>query len=500
MPKKQSKELKELLDKSKRQFKLATEAIERQRERELEDLEFQVEENQWTPEARKLREGGDLYPARPMLSISQLVQPLQLIANQASNSDLGVEIHAVSEKADDELAEIKQGLYRRIERDSNASLARLWALDRATQVGRGFYRINTQYDEDGDHPLDQEISIERIFDQASVYMDPGATSPDMSDARFGGVSAWVPTDTFQDMFPGATVPQNEADFKDWRHEDPEWIKSDGEQNAVLVAEHFYKKTEYIDIPVTKEETRQVEVVQVWYCKLTSMEVIEGPTRWPGKHIPIIPVIGKELQPFSEERRWEGIVRKARDGQRLFNVAASNLVERMDLEPKVPWVGAEGQFDGHEEEWGQSNSRNPALSGVQAQNARGESGSSAGQVAPGRVGNVALSHGSGSGQGLRTGRYSAPKRESGTTSRGPDGSEWKGDSGASAASGRWDVSLPGQSGQGQHAIRGQGHLGLDAQGLRPSGQSDTDSGEGGRLGEHHARGAVREGSGLSPAGS
>ena len=98
MPKKQSKELRELLDKSKRQFKLATEAIERQRERELEDLEFQVEENQWTPEARKLREGGDLYPARPMLSISQLVQPLQLIANQASNSDLGVEIHAVSEK------------------------------------------------------------------------------------------------------------------------------------------------------------------------------------------------------------------------------------------------------------------------------------------------------------------------------------------------------------------------------------------------------------------
>lgn len=351
----------ELLKKAKASFKLASETEAKQREREIEDLRFQIPEFQWDQDARTQRRGGviggQVVPARPMLSISLLQQPLQLIQNQAANAHLGVDIHPVSEDAEEELAEVKQGLYRRIERDSNADQARLWALDRAKQCGRGWYRVNTQWDEDGDDPFDQEIVIERILRQDMVYIDPAASKEDFSDARWGIIAAWVPLETFREEFPDATAPMNDSDFRGWLTQDPEWVMGDRDDNkAVLVVEYFYKVYDRKEQKGPNGQKRTMESVRVKWAKLTGREVLEEQD-WNGRHIPLIPVLGRELQPFDGERRWEGVVRQARDGQKLFNYAASNLVERMALEPKAPFIGAEGQFEGHEAEWEQANTRN-----------------------------------------------------------------------------------------------------------------------------------------------
>lgn len=349
----------ELVEKAKRWFKFAIEAETKQREREREDLRFQVPELQWDEDARAARAGGivgvQVTPARPMLSISLLTQPMQLIRNQAQNAKLGVEIHPVSEDADEELAEVKQGLYRRIERDSNANVARLWALDRAVQSGRGWYRVNTQWDEHADNPFDQEIVIERIYDQTAVYMDPGANREDFSDARWCMVVAWVPVETFKEEFPDAQVPANDQAFAAWAEEDPDWVRLEGDHKAVRVAEIFYKEFKRSEEEVGGRKRTKEEVL-VKYCKVTSRDVLEE-SDWNGRYIPVIPVLGRELQPFDGERRWEGMVRQSRDGQRMFNYAASTLVERMALEPKAPFIGAEGQFEGHEQEWMQANVRN-----------------------------------------------------------------------------------------------------------------------------------------------
>jgi hypothetical protein len=332
-----------LLDRAKKAFKVACEAESDQREREREDLRFQVAEYQWDEDAKKQRQGTDAIPGRPMLSVPLLTQPLQLIQNQAAQAQLGVEIHPVSEDADEELAEIKQGLYRRIERDSNAQLARLWALARATHCGRGWYRVNTQYDEDADETNDQEIVIERILCQENVYMDPAAQRADCSDARWGMVTAWMPVDTFKEQFPGKQVPASDTEFASWNSTDPQWVMEKDEK-AVLVAEFFYK---------TYEGER---VTGVKYCKLTGREVLEQQD-WNGKYIPLIPVIGRELQPFEGERRWEGLVRQARDGQKFANYSASSLVEGMATEPKAPFVADPRQIEGFEDMWQQANTRN-----------------------------------------------------------------------------------------------------------------------------------------------
>lgn len=351
---------KELLDKAKRCFKLACEAEALQRQREREDLRFQIPEKQWADAARREREGDGVVPPRPILSISKLDQPMQLILNQARAARLGVNIHPITEDATSETAEILQGLYRRIERDSNADQARLWALDRATKCGRGAYRVTTQYDDDAGDSFDQEISIERILYQESVYFDPSAEKADFSDGEWAFVTAWYPIEKFKREFPKAKL--STAGPVEWEGEtvrEPAWVKGslskDGADAAVLVAEYWYKQHDVEEVEF-QGRTRKRDNVTVYCCKMCGNEIVEESQLWPGKWIPLVPVIGRELQPIDAERIWSGMIGPSKDGQRLYNYAASALVERMGMEPKMPFIGYEGQFEGHESEWDTINTR------------------------------------------------------------------------------------------------------------------------------------------------
>ena len=351
----------DLLDRARRHFKLVTESEADQRERERDDLEFQIPERQWTEDARRNREGDVHTPARPILSISKLDQPLQLLYNQAQNARLGIRISPVNEKAEKETAEVLQGIYRRIERDSSASQARLWAFDRSSKAGRGFYRVVTRYDEDASEPWDQEIGIERILHQDAVYLDPAATKPDWSDGEWAFVTAWMAEDDFKRKYPKAKLSVGgELQWKGAIQETPEWVRTQNNENAVLIAEYWYKEhqTEKLELEEGEyKRTREVDNVTVYCCKLTGNEMLEKPQKWDGTLIPIIPVLGRELQPVDGERYYNGMIGPARDGQRLYNVAASAMVERLGLEPKAPFIGAEGQFEGHEEEWKTANIKN-----------------------------------------------------------------------------------------------------------------------------------------------
>lgn len=345
-----------LLERFKDWFALSSEAFAKQRQRQSEDIEFQVGENQWSEEAKKERKN------RPMLSVSLINQPMALVRNQAANAKFGVTLHPVSEKANKELAETKEGLQRRIERDGDANSARMWALDYAIQAGLGWYRINTQYDEDGDNPSDQEIVYERILYQEMVYPDPAAQKADFSDARFCMVAAYVPVDSFRQQYPKASMSTSD-DFAGLSHEAPEWVRANDKQLDPLVVECFYKISTTEDVNLgdyTRRRNRDI----VRRAVLTAYEILEDEVwKTNGKHtaryIPLVPVVGRELQPISGERRWEGMVRPARDGQVTFNYSISSMVEDTSRLSKAPYVGAKGQFEGFENEWNEANIRNRA---------------------------------------------------------------------------------------------------------------------------------------------
>lgn len=337
------------LERIRRHYKIACESDTKQREREREDLRFQVPELQWTDEARKER-GGDVNKGilpRPMLSISKIDQPQRLVRNQMRQAQLGINVHPAGEDANDETAEIIQGLVRHIERKSRAYIARNWAFARAVAAGRGVYRVLTEYDPEGGHPSDQRIAIKRILNQESVYFDPSAQEPDYSDGKWAFVVSRFPREDYRRRWPKSKVAKaTDHEWAQMAADTPDWFQ-DGD---VIVAEYWYKEYE-ADDPET--------VAAVYCCTLNGSELIDE-KEWNGKLIPLIPAVGSEIIPFDGERRFTGMISNAKDGQRLYNYAASTLVERMGLEPKTPFVGYAEQFEGYENEWQQINTRNLAF--------------------------------------------------------------------------------------------------------------------------------------------
>ena len=138
------------------------------------------------------------------------------------------------------------------------------------------------------------------------------------------------------------------------------MKGEDDKEAVLVVEYFWKEhtTEEISLEVEGEPplVRKRDKVTVRWATLSGVEVIEE-QEWNGKYLPIVTVLGKELQPFDGQRRYQGVIEPAMGAQKIHNYAASQAVESAALEPKAPYIMAEGQQEGFEEQWKYANVRN-----------------------------------------------------------------------------------------------------------------------------------------------
>jgi hypothetical protein len=145
-------------------------------------------------------------------------------------------------------------------------------------------------------------------------------------------------------------------------------------DGARIAEYFYREYEEREIALLSDgqvvmadavpagaevqSTRKARVPVVKWCKLNGVEILEK-NEWPGSYIPIIPVYGSELI-VGGKRILEGLIRNAKDSQRMYNYWASAQTEMIALAPKAPFVGAEGQFEGHEAKWESANRRNLAF--------------------------------------------------------------------------------------------------------------------------------------------
>jgi len=371
-----------VLNEARARFKQTVDLFNDQMKRELDDLKFEFDP--WPEEVKKQRGGvtinGVPIPPRPMLTIPTLDQPVQLLINQQKASHLGVQIHPITEDASDATAEVLQDLYRDIETKSRAQLARDWAFERAVKCGRGAYRIDKVWaDEDTDGPglADQKIVINRILNQGAVYFDPMAQQPDFSDMQYAFVGGFMPFSQFQREFPDATMASyDDQEFSSLGDSFQKWIASDDEgERSVRVMEYWrvvttkrvkclYRDETGAERTGWKDETpegvdivfeREVEDRKVEWFKLNGLEILDQQD-WDGQYIPIVPVIGREAN-IDGLRRWTGVITPAKDAARLFNYGVSSAVETAALAPRQPWLIAEGQEEGHEQEFLQSSTRN-----------------------------------------------------------------------------------------------------------------------------------------------
>jgi hypothetical protein len=121
----------------------------------------------------------------------------------------------------------------------------------------------------------------------------------------------------------------------------------------------------------EEETRTVQRSTVKFCKMNGLEVLPNTeTTWPGYCIPIIPVLGKQLI-IDGKAKLFSVVRFQRDPQQLINLYKTRIAETLATAPIQPYLAAEGQIAGHEQEWANMNrSLTPVLT-YKVQDASGQ---------------------------------------------------------------------------------------------------------------------------------
>lgn len=354
-----SEKYQEIHQKAKDQFKAIVEFEGPERDRMADDKKFGLGENnsQWDDKDVRSRE----LSGRSFLTIMRSTQFTDHIKNQQRQNKPAIKISPEDEGADEQIANIHQAMIKQIQYESKAQQARQAGFDDAVDEGRGHWIVKT---EDIKDTFNKKIIVEPIPNARSVFMDMRRKRPDYSDCKHGFVVTPVDRDEFEERYPDANVDNWEGDSNKYWFTDKD----------VMVAEYYcekYKKRKLIEVEIEGEtrilyedeleedvppeniiNSREVQdPYWVWY-KMTGNEILDSEDL-PWKSIPIITVIGKE---DVEEGDWicKGILRDIKQPLRLYNFLSSNEADIIAKAPRAPWIGAEGQFEGHEEEYADSN--------------------------------------------------------------------------------------------------------------------------------------------------
>ncbi len=358
----------EFLVLARKRFHTVADTEAHMRSEQIIDQRFMASE-QW-PDTVKADRDQD---GRPCLTINRLPVFKSQVTNQQRQAKPAIQINPVDSKSDPKTAEVLQGIIRHIENQSYADIAYDTACDAQVTIGRGYFRVVVEWD-DLD-PWQQNIRIKRIRNPFAVYFDPACHEFDYSDARYAFIIEDVPKDEFVAKY--GIDPRGHELFAMQGDRSSEWMP----EGKVRVAEYFYVEEDsekisllsngeqftdaelkdpelaafMAEVNVTVVRSRSRTIRKVKWVKMTGSMVLER-REWPGQWIPIIPVLGVELD-INGKIDLRGMVRDARDPQRMYNYWVSAETEAIALAPKTPFIGAEGQFEGHENKWKLANRRN-----------------------------------------------------------------------------------------------------------------------------------------------
>lgn len=342
-------------------MKISAAADDMNRRNGLDALAF-LSGDQWDPQAKAQR----TLNARPCLTVNKLPTFLHQVTNDQRQNVPGIKVHPVDSGSDEETAEILQGVIRHIEYATNADVAYDTAVNSAAAIGFGYFRLITQYC--GEDTFDQEIAFKRIRNTFTVYYDPAATEPDGSDQTKCAISLKMPRTEFKRLYPDASASNDAVlnaagDQQDWIDTEQvritEYYRIE-QKTATLILlnngetgwkdEFDEAAAKEVGISIVKERQSAKKVVR-WY-KLTGTDVLER-ADIPCKWIPVFPVFGDEIDLDGRVQR-SGLIKSAMDPAKMYNVWMTAATEEVALRPKAKYVMAEGQEEGHEDEWAAAN--------------------------------------------------------------------------------------------------------------------------------------------------
>lgn len=337
----------------------------------------------WDEKDRKARTDA----GRPCMCFDELSQYINQRINDIRMNQRAIKIDPAGNGSNETLAELRADIIRTIE-SKGGYYAYTLGFENMLQRGIGGWAIGKRYVSwDG---FDMELYIRPIPNARSLIVDPDAKEAAASDMNYAFLLDTMPKKLFAQKFPKAEVKDFTAEVAAGA---PVWFT---EQN-IQIAECWRANNKRVQIylvpgvtdegfmdandPVTiyaddipdgyelseggisymgmtipilreREADRRVIVQQI----MNGCEILEE-TEWEGRWIPIVACFGRQYWIESgggSKRIIESVIRKARDAQMLHNYIKTAEMEAIGQVIKAPYIGFEGQFEGHEDEWSYAN--------------------------------------------------------------------------------------------------------------------------------------------------
>jgi hypothetical protein len=319
--------------------------------------------DQWPVDVKRDRDTD----ARPCLTINLTDAVVRRVENACRENRPRIKIDPVGDGADVETAKKLNGLTRHVEIVSSADYAYDCAVSSAISGGWGWLSVTNDYV--SYDSFDQDLLIVPHRNPFKIYADPASELPDGSDLRWLIESEMMPRTDYRDLYghldPGGWnfVGQGD-DISDWSNKEqirvakywrieskPDTLLqlSDG-RTMLKSAMPDAEALRHAGLMITRERSTTRKVVR---CFLMSAFRVLSEWDWPGKWIPYVPVYGRELDINGKIRR-KGMVKDLMDPGRMYNYSETSKTEVYALQPKAPWLVAEGQTDGHEPAWRDAN--------------------------------------------------------------------------------------------------------------------------------------------------
>ena len=355
MEKRSKKDQENIITEALDRFEVAGDSWSEIYEQSIADVQFvDDDDGQWEDSARESRHN------RPCLTFDKLSAAVdRVVGGQLANMP-SIKVRA-AEEGDEDIAEVYQGLIQQI--DQRGIQAFKTAFKFAVKSGWGCVLVDHDYIDDVS--LDQDIVIREIKNPFAVLIDPVIQVQNVQEARYGFLFEDLERKEFERLYPDANVA--ETDFESTGNGES-WISED----QVRVADYYrivLEKQTLVQLsdgrvvdqkeiePVRDElnlmgitlgKTREVQVRKLERFKITATEVLDE-VECTGRFIPIIPVLGKTSN-INGRFISRGLVRKAKDAQRLYNYSRSVAVEVTGLTPKQPYFVTPAMIKGHESRW------------------------------------------------------------------------------------------------------------------------------------------------------
>ena len=357
---------------------------------------------------------------RPRFQVNLASPVITKIIGEQRGTDIGPLVLPEGENASKELALIRQGIIRHIEKESYARDCYDNAYQEMLIGGYGGWQITTEHVDDD--VFEQKICIKPVKDATTSMFFGPAERYDKSDAPYCFLLATFEQSVYQAMFPKA----DEASFTDEMTEirpNEGWYSDQGIRLAIYYRKvsmrrkilqlstgevvYFEDVKDALDDmamgtpvmdpqtgmqaidPVTLDPVFQGQITvlkerisdgyKIERYLLNGSKIIDSNKDYKGRYFPLIPAFGETLTIGGTEL-VHGKIRNTKDPARLFNFGISAIAEKAALGPAdFVWMTPE-QIAGHESDLQNMNTSRKA---VQQYNSLDENGDPLGG-APGAV--------------------------------------------------------------------------------------------------------------------